>query len=769
LATAWLLAFTIQMGAEARAAEPLVLVEEGRARSAILAAPTIAASERFAVEELQAFIRQISGVTLPVCEPGKLPPEGKPAVWIVVGNKTVAERHKNLGLDSLGSEGFVVKTLGDELVLAGGEKRGTLYSVYTFLETLGCRWWTEDASTIPDMKTIRVHAVDRREVPKLKYRHLAYPEQLRASLWGVRNKLANFTVNQAPEQWGGMGVFLHRRDLAATCRASKTLRYEERSELWSLREGTRDRYHPCTSNPEVRKTIVEDAVETLRKYPQDRFLVLGQDDPFDCRCKTCQGLVEREGSDEALLLELANQVADRVAQGFPGRLVVAPAYCLGMILPRAVRPRDNVVICLYPKENDFGHPVATGSQVTNAQFRSTMDQWSGIARRIWVGDYATNFSHYLMPHPNLDVLVPNIKYCVDHHATGYSVQGNYSGVNVEFSPLRMWVLAKAMWDPEADGKSLVAEFCCGYYGPAGSEILKYIDAIHKPVRDNPMLYVQTSYNDRMPWLAPDVLVEAERHLREAKKKVAGKPELEKRVRHAHMPLWYVLALRGPSSRTWRAIDQKLSVTAPAEIARRLAEAIEENHVTALAMGDSEQRVKDFVAYLRDWSSRAGAEADLLPPELKGVAGDGDRLINAVQIDYQNRGWTGGPVRDPDASTGWALASKDRGWAMCYRFSAADDFVPGKRYTLTVRVKCSQPKKEGPAFRCGVHAEDGYSPTQKTVPTKELTPGRYQPIEVGTLAFQPGHVVWFDLNANGKGDYPLSEIRLDCIWLREAHP
>ena len=42
-------------------AEPLVLVENGQARSAILAAPTISVSERFAVEELQSFIRQISG------------------------------------------------------------------------------------------------------------------------------------------------------------------------------------------------------------------------------------------------------------------------------------------------------------------------------------------------------------------------------------------------------------------------------------------------------------------------------------------------------------------------------------------------------------------------------------------------------------------------------------------------------------------------------------------------------------------------------------
>jgi hypothetical protein len=603
----------------------------------------------------------------------------------------------------------------------------------------------------------------------LEYRNLNFPEQLGANLWSIRNKIANFIVGQAPERWGGAGTALHGRNPVDMCRASKTLRYDDRPELWALRDGSRDRYHPCTSNPEVRVAIIEGAVETLRNYPQDRILVLGQDELFDCRCKTCQALVDREGSDEAPVLDLANEVADRVAQEFPGRFVVVPAFCSGMKLPKTIRPRDNVAIWLYPRENDFGHAVATSSQMTSSQFRSAMGQWSGAARRIWVGDYVTNFSHYLMPHPNLDVLAPNVKYYAEHGATGYSAQGSYTSAGTEFARLRMWVLAKAMWNPEADGKALVAEFCNGYYGPAGPEILKYIDTIHRPVRENPRLYVQTSYNDQMPWLTPEVLVEAEGHLREAERKVAGDPMLTKRVRHAHVPLWYMLVLRGPSSRTWRAIDQRTSAIAPAEIARRLADAIEENHVTALAMGDPEQRVKEFVAYLRDWSSRAGADADVLPPELRGIGRDGYRLINGVQIDFQNRGWTGGPIRDPDASTGWALPSHGRGWALAYRFSAEDDFVPGRRYTVRVRVKCPQPTKDGPAFRCGVAGEDGFPGTRRAVSTGELTPGRYQVIEVGTLAIQPGHVLWFDLNADGKGNYPLSEVRLDCIWLREVRP
>jgi hypothetical protein len=94
------------------------------------------------------------------------------------------------------------------------------------------------------------------------------------------------------------------------------------------------------------------------------------------------------------------------------------------------------------------------------------------ARQIWLWDYTCNFTHYLMPHPNLDVLAPNVRYFADHRVIGYMAQGSHTCVNAEFSHLRMWVLAKALWNPEADNQALVAEFCLGFYGPGGPAMLK---------------------------------------------------------------------------------------------------------------------------------------------------------------------------------------------------------------------------------------------------------------------------------------------------------
>ncbi len=774
-------------GAVASAGERLVLVENGRGRSAIVAAKTIGASERFAVEELQSFIQQISGAKLPVCEPGQLPPEGKPGAWIVVGKKTAEERHEGLRLDELGAEGFIVRTIGDDLVLAGSEQRGTLYGVYAFLESLGCRWWSDDASTIPSLSTLRVPDTDRREMPRLEYRDLLYQEQWGATIWGVRNRITNMTggASEIPERWGGTRPAFHTslvHSWVTLIKLDGSLDYENKAgkddPTWHalVPDGqgklSRVRSQPCTRHPQVRQAILNGALKMLRQHPADAFVTVGQEDgPEYCHCTQygCADLVASEGSASALVLDMANAVADRMAQEFPGKSVMAPAYAWGIQMPRTMRPRDNIIISVAPIENDFGHAVATGEHEQNIKFRARMDEWAKAAKKIYVWDYLTNFTHYLMPHPNLDVLAPNIKYYADHHVTGYMAQGSHTCINAEFSRLRMWVLARAMWNPEADNGALVAEFCNGYYGPAGPAVLKYIDAIHKPVRNEESLYV-TCYNDfTAPWLAPDILAEAEACLREAEAAVANDAVRSDRVRLAHVPLQYVLAVRQPTSATWERIERKLGRIDPVAFANGLADLLDQFFTkTGKPWGMDESGghgFADFSAYLRQWALKARTNGDALPPELIGVT-DRYRLIHPWQIDQQNMSWGTRPFPDPDASDGYAMRAKDEGWTMGYRFVAGDDYTPGKRYKLRVRVRCPQPERDGDAFSCGIYGQDPLPRIDKTIATKDLTPGRYQTIEVGTIELKPGHSFWI-CTAKRKGEYAVTEVRLDCLWLSEA--
>jgi hypothetical protein len=529
---------------------------------------------------------------------------------------------------------------------------------------------------------------------------------------------------------------------------------------------------PCTRNPQVRQAIVGGALRRLREHPDDLFVTVGQEDgPEYCHCTEfgCADLAAREGSPSALVLDIANAVAERVAQEFPGKWVMAPAYAWGIQLPKTLRPRENLMISVAPIENDFGHPVATGSQEQNVRFRAQMGEWAGLGRPIWVWDYTTNFTHYLMPHPNLDVLAPNLRYYADRGVTGYMAQGSHTCINAEFSRLRMWVLAKAMWNPVGDNRGLVEEFCNGYYGAAGPAVLQYIDAIHTPVRERADLRV-ACYNDfGAPWLHPDVLARAEGFLRAAEAAAANDDALRDRVRLAHLPLQYVLAVRQPSSATWRQTEAALGAIDRAAFATGLADDLDRFFTrTGKPWGVDEtggRSFADFTAYLRQWAARSGRAGDAFPPELRD-RGDGVRLIHPWQIDQQNLNWGTRPFADLEASDGWAMRAKDEGWTMAYRFVADDDFVPGRRYTLFVRTRCPPPTGEGPAFSCGIHGQAPRPTIEKTVATAALTPDRYQVFEVGTIALETGHSFWI-CTAKRDGKYAVPEVRLDCLWLREA--
>ena len=68
-----------------------------------------------------------------------------------------------------------------------------------------------------------------------------------------------------------------------------------------------------------------------------------------------------------------------------------------------------------------------------------------------------------MPHPNLRVLGPNVKFFVDHSVKGLFEQGAYTSKGAEMAELRAWVLARLLWNPALDGQELIDEFIAGYY------------------------------------------------------------------------------------------------------------------------------------------------------------------------------------------------------------------------------------------------------------------------------------------------------------------
>src|SRR5271157_3247988 len=155
------------------AKEPLTLVKQEKSTYSICVSETASPSEKHAAEELQKFVEEMSGARLPIVTEAEKP-EGD---LVLVGNSYPIQK---LGLripyERLGSEGFILRTEGNHVVIVGGRQRGTMYGVYTFLEKLGCRWFARDLSVIPKKPTLIVEPLDETQKPAFEYREPFFTE-----------------------------------------------------------------------------------------------------------------------------------------------------------------------------------------------------------------------------------------------------------------------------------------------------------------------------------------------------------------------------------------------------------------------------------------------------------------------------------------------------------------------------------------------------------------------------------------------------------------
>src|SRR5439155_18154801 len=113
-------------------AQALQIAADGKATCAIVISDAAAPSEQTAANELAEYLKKATGASFAIRKETDSPAEG---AQILVGPSSRAKSAAgSVDFDALGTEGIVMKLAGQQLVLAGGRPRGTLYAVDTFLE-----------------------------------------------------------------------------------------------------------------------------------------------------------------------------------------------------------------------------------------------------------------------------------------------------------------------------------------------------------------------------------------------------------------------------------------------------------------------------------------------------------------------------------------------------------------------------------------------------------------------------------------------------------
>lgn len=481
----------------------------------IIVAANAAAVEGEAARQLQHYLSKMLATAIPVVEEEAY--RGGPGIY--VGRTQYAEV-QNVDWDSLTADGYVYQPVGDNLIIAGGSRKGVLYGVYDLLEALGCRMYAPGNADVPIGKAAAFPKDKRVVAPKVTYRTTSY------SRMGDQ-QLADWHKVSSREDWG---LFVHTFNTLLSPEEYGS----SHPEYFSLIDGRRlPGTQLCLSNPQVVEIVVTNLKKEISENPDATYWSVSQNDNDQhCQCASCAALDEKYGNvPSGSMIYFVNQVARQI----PEKIISTLAYWYTRKAPKNIKPEPNVNIMLCNIESKRQAPVYE----TDPAFSNDLRDWANLTNDILIWDYNIQFTNFFAPFPNLFTIKPNIKFYTDHSVNALYMQANNEAA-AEMAMLRAYLIYKLMWDPDADDQAIIDDFVNGYYGPAGTYIRQYIDTLQQALVDSGIQL--DIFGD--PIDAKDAFLSAEKMesykqlFDEAEDAVKNDPELLRRVQVARLPIMY---------------------------------------------------------------------------------------------------------------------------------------------------------------------------------------------------------------------------------------
>jgi len=499
------------------AGAPVVLVENGRSAHQICLPSQATAAEQRGALELQKFLEEMSGARLPVsarCGPG-------PGILL----KYVPE---------LGPEEFSLKTVGSNIVITGGRPRGVMYGVYTFLEKLGCRWFSSSLSRIPKRKTVLVEELEDHQRPAFEMRWPGITEAADKD-WAARNKLNGGGLPLDASTGGRVECAPCGHSFYWLVPPDKF--FAAHPEYFALVESKRrsSGAQLCLTNPGTIRAGVERILRWLEERPEVDIVGVCQEDWRGvCECDNCRRVEQEEGgAHSGPIVRFVNALAEEVTKKYPNKRILTYAYQYSEPAPSKTRPHPNVRIQLAPISACVGHP-AEECPLNKTLLMDNLKGWSRLANQIYMYGYATNFAHFLYPFPDFYRLAADIPMLKRNGVAGIYYESSHQGNGGESAEMRAYVMAKMFWNPSENMEQLVDEYMEAAYGKAARPMRAVFALMHREVRFPPHGKGKHLWIFQAPWLPDEVVEQARKRYAEAMGAAVNEAE---RTRIRKASLW----------------------------------------------------------------------------------------------------------------------------------------------------------------------------------------------------------------------------------------
>ena len=468
--------------------EIIDLVVDGVSEYVIVRGENAYISEITAATELQSYLKQISGFEIPI-----VTDSAEPVAKEIVVGKTNRETDGEFDREELCDDGFVIKTSGQKLFLVGGEQRGTLYSVYEFLESyLGCGFYTNDIEKVPETQNITLVKIEEdKQIPIMNSRDIS---------WGAYSGFEDICVKRKingqqcsiSDTKGGRFIWNPYVHTFASLVNYGTYGAEHPEYFAHTEDGTvisnEGRPQLCLTNPDVLQIVIDTVKSWIQSTPGVKVVSVSQNDGGGpCMCSNCQAVyAEENGAYSGTNIRFVNAVAAAIKEEYPDVMIDTLAYQYSREAC-VTKPAENVIVRLCTIECCFTHALSEcdvktfdphDSEVSPNSFAEDLKAWGQICNNVYIWDYTTNFWLFTVNFSSFDVLRENMKFFAENNVKGVFEQGNGFTSCGEFDALRSYLISKLLWNPymsEEEYSAHMNDFLANVYGPGWAYIREYID------------------------------------------------------------------------------------------------------------------------------------------------------------------------------------------------------------------------------------------------------------------------------------------------------
>ncbi|MGQ9609637.1 MAG: DUF4838 domain-containing protein [bacterium] len=448
---------------EANAQEEIILTNEETTEYRIMVGPQATDTEIFAAQELQGYLLQISGAFMPMANEN----ERTYKKLILVGKNAAKLMLPESAFDQLHHDDFFIKVIGYRLILAGNSPRATLYSVYSFLENLGCRWFAPGVigEVIPRLPGIVLTTINHVERPSIKYRgFMCLFENTCQSVnwidWMAKNKLNYVMTSQT-----NFEIF------------NNTLYGEAR------KRGILIGFRVFADA----KTNLEQIVNFINNNPTIDIIEIATDD-----------------------FKLALLLKEIYQEKIISILIVGDSAILA-----DYDFKDSISLSYESDSRCYKHLLDDSNCKINRDYRIFIEKVSNKYKTVFIHEYYMgSYEQNSFPFPILNSIVEDTRYFFRKGIDGVISQseiGNWGTYGLNY-----FVFSKIVWNSEYNLGTIVDDYCEKYYGTASQYMKEYFSILENTIESTEHLQYIDSPEKILSIINEETLHEMEIQIENAK-------------------------------------------------------------------------------------------------------------------------------------------------------------------------------------------------------------------------------------------------------------